>query len=42
MPVMFFLLSFVLASIGPGNIAATALMARWGWRWRVRWASPRS
>ena len=30
MPVMFFLLSFVLASIGPGNIAATALMAPMG------------
>ena len=27
MPMMFFLLSFVLASIGPGNIAATALVA---------------
>ena len=27
MPVMFFLLSFVLASIGPGNIAACALVA---------------
>ena len=30
MPMMFFLLSFVLASIGPGNIAATALMAPMG------------
>ena len=30
MPVMFFLLSFMLASIGPGNIAATALMAPMG------------
>lgn len=27
MPMMFFLLSFFLASIGPGNIASTALMA---------------
>ena len=27
MPMMFFLLSFVLASIGPGNIASTALVA---------------
>ena len=30
MPMMFFLLSFLLASIGPGNIAATALMAPMG------------
>ena len=30
MPMMFFLLSFVLASIGPGNIASTALMAPMG------------
>ena len=30
MPVMFFALSFVLASIGPGNIASTALMAPMG------------
>ena len=27
MPMMFFLLAFILASIGPGNIAATALVA---------------
>ena len=27
MPMMFFLLSFVLASVGPGNIASTALVA---------------
>ena len=27
MPMMFFLLSFILASIGPGNIASTALVA---------------
>jgi di/tricarboxylate transporter len=27
MPIMFFLLAFVLASIGPGNIASTALVA---------------
>ena len=27
MPIMFFFLAFVLASIGPGNIAATALVA---------------
>ena len=27
MPMMFFLLTFLLASIGPGNIAATALVA---------------
>ena len=30
MPMMFFLLSFVLASIGPGNISSTALMAPMG------------
>ena len=30
MPMMFFLLSFALASIGPGNIASTALMAPMG------------
>ena len=30
MPMMFFLLSFSLASIGPGNIASTALMAPMG------------
>ena len=30
MPMMFFALSFVLASIGPGNIASTALMAPMG------------
>ena len=30
MPMMFFLLSFVLASIGPGNIASTAIIAPMG------------
>ena len=30
MPMMFFLLSFVLASVGPGNISSTALMAPMG------------
>ena len=30
MPMMFFFLSFMLASIGPGNIASTALMAPMG------------
>ena len=30
MPMMFFLLSFVIASIGPGNIATTALIAPMG------------
>ncbi|MXW36103.1 MAG: C4-dicarboxylate ABC transporter, partial [Chloroflexi bacterium] len=30
MPMMFFALSFVLASIGPGNIASVALMAPMG------------
>lgn len=30
MPMMFFFLSFILASIGPGNIASTALMAPMG------------
>ena len=30
MPIMFFLLSFILASVGPGNISSTALMAPMG------------
>ena len=30
MPIMFFLLSFVLSSVGPGNISSTALMAPMG------------
>ena len=31
-PIMFFLIAVTLSSIGPGNIATTAILARWRWR----------